>query len=152
GLSITAEGASQLAVGIWEFDMPPHQVRFFGECRRSEAGRSILLLEAAQYDPARGSLHFDADKVIPLHVGSSTRALAVTAGNPASVVGSKIASTTSDVGGPGDREFLSVASELPPVAYDAAKALLRKIREKSPGDLKRGLQRNFSNTPDNFWY
>ncbi len=30
--------------------------------------------------------------------------------------------------------------------------LLSGVRQKSPGDLKRGKSRNFSETPDNFWY
>tara|TARA_R110002110_G_scaffold17527_12_gene74883 strand:+ start:224035 stop:224385 length:351 start_codon:yes stop_codon:yes gene_type:complete len=55
--------------------------------------------------------------------------------------------------GPGDQEFLSLVKELlePPMAK-AAEALLRGVRQRYTGDFKRGKSRNFSDTPDNFWY
>jgi hypothetical protein len=156
GLTISAKDAEQLASGIWQFQMPPHQVRLFGECRRTEGARSILLVTDANYDEVRQSLMFDADAVTPLNVGSTSWALAIsgklstnandTKPRPASM-GPEIQSY-----GPGDREFLNVANELPPAAFEAAQKLLQEVRGRSPGDLKRGLHRNFSNTPDNFWY
>jgi len=36
--------------------------------------------------------------------------------------------------------------------HEVAKALLAGVRRRSSGDLKRGKSRNFSETPDNFWY
>jgi hypothetical protein len=55
--------------------------------------------------------------------------------------------------GPGDREFLALAEgELQGDAQETAVDLIREIRKKWPGDLKRGERNNFSNTPDNFWY
>jgi hypothetical protein len=55
--------------------------------------------------------------------------------------------------GNGDREFLRmVALELAGNAKKAAERLLETLRARFPGDLKRGNSRNFSNTPDNFWY
>jgi hypothetical protein len=41
---------------------------------------------------------------------------------------------------------------LPERMQRAALALIAGVRQRSQGDLKRGLSRNFSNTPDNFWY
>ena len=53
----------------------------------------------------------------------------------------------------GDREFLQlVHNELPDPMQRAAAQLLESVRKRYPGELKRGLSRNFSETPDNFWY
>jgi hypothetical protein len=49
------------------------------------------------------------------------------------------------VGPAAERELRGEAQE---VAVD----LLRELRRRSAGDLKRGLKNNFSNTLDNFWY
>lgn len=152
GLFITAQNASQLAAGIWEFEMPPHQVRFFGECRKTEGQRSILLLANPKYEPKTKSLVFDSEGTVPLNVGSTSATLAVSSTAEVRAVASTHSTDSSSALGPGDREFLALAAELPPPCFQAAKQLLSAIRAKYPGDLKRGLQRNFSNTPDNFWY
>jgi hypothetical protein len=151
-LSITANNAVQLAPGIWEFQMPPHQVRFFGDCRRTEGARSILLLSGARYSSATQSLFFDAEHAVPLNVGTSSSALAVSADASADAKLRTQVIPQDGSYGPGDREFLSLAATLPPEGYEAAQKLLHTIRSKFPGDLHRGLQRNFSNMPDNFWY
>ncbi len=153
GLSITAKGARQIAPGIWSFDMPPHQVRFFGECRKAEGERSILLLANSKFDAETHSLVFDADDAAPLNVGTTNFALAVSASAPAKIDQPSIVQASAERSfGPGDKEFLGLAEQLPPNGYNAARKLLDAIRAKYPGDLKRGLARNFSNTPDNFWY
>ena len=55
--------------------------------------------------------------------------------------------------GPGEREFLRLTkAELSKETAEAAEALLLAVRQRSSGDLKRGKSRNFSETPDNFWY
>ena len=53
----------------------------------------------------------------------------------------------------GDRDFLELCRiELPEHMQRTASALLAGVRARCPGELKRGLSRNFSETPDNFWY
>lgn len=53
----------------------------------------------------------------------------------------------------GDREFIELAEALLDTSMRrAAAALLAGVRLHFPGELKRGLSRNFSETPDNFWY
>jgi hypothetical protein len=151
-LSVTADNVAQLALGVWEFEMPPHQIRFFGDCRRAEGARSVLLLSGAQYNAASKSLRFDAEQAVPLNVGTSNRALAISTDTAANRPASAQTAAKPENYGPGDREFLSLVEQLPPEGFRAAKILLQEIRSKFPGDLKRGLQRNFSNTPDNFWY
>ena len=55
--------------------------------------------------------------------------------------------------GLGDKDFRYLVDvHLKGEAREAAHTLLSKVREASPGDLKRGERNNFSNTPDNFWY
>lgn len=34
GLLVTASGATELSDGVWELEMPPHQVRMFGNGRQ----------------------------------------------------------------------------------------------------------------------
>jgi len=43
-------------------------------------------------------------------------------------------------------------TELKGEAQEAAVVLIRGVRHKWAGDLKRGERNNFSNTPDNCWY
>jgi len=150
GLKVVASEVAAIGDGLWLVAMPPHQVRMFGEPRQAVGPRSVLLLTDAEFDKASGSLTFDADHVIVLNIGTDARAIIIgsenTDGIPQAVDDSQRAY------GPGDREFLRLAEALPIDMQRAAEQLLAGVRSRWPGDLKRGLQRNFSNTPDNFWY
>jgi len=169
GLVITAGSAKPLQSGVWLLEMAPHQIRLFGDCRRAEGERSVLLVSAARFDADARTLTFDVGAVTPLNVGRSNTAIVIDQEDltvpevenssspslqPTKYPTSTIPVPASSPGsyGPGDREFLSVASEMPDLGRRTAELLLAEVRKRSSGDLKRGQQRNFSNTPDNFWY
>ena len=169
GLVITASGAEHLKSSVWQLEMPPHQIRLFGDCRRAEGERSVLLVSGARFDADAKTLAFDVSAVTPLNIGKSNIAIvigevdSVFASNNddllASAPWTEVPPSTGSMPlpfietlGPGDREFLAVANEMPRLGRETADLLLAEIRKRSPGDLRRGQQRNFSNTPDNFWY
>ncbi|MFW7358740.1 MAG: hypothetical protein ACODTL_22605 [Brucella sp.] len=153
-LEITIRQAQELAPGAWTFDLPPHQVRMFGKCETAIGIRSVLLLETAQYDVETGDLKFGIEDATAINIGSSTDTIAIlsnTTRESSEVDSSSIFSKA--MMSRGDKEFLDLCgSELPDHMQRAARALLAGIRARSSGELKRGLSRNFSETPDNFWY
>ncbi len=157
GLMITASDATVLGDRVWLTDMPPHQVRLFGQASQATGPRSIILLKQADYDEETGQLQFDADDVVPLNVGTLSEAILI--GGFAGGAVDDAPEQLPYVGeagiryGPGDREFLELTKRLlPSHIHTAAEALLSGVRRKSSGDLKRGKAKNFSDTPDNFWY
>ncbi|MEQ9022969.1 MAG: hypothetical protein RLN82_09450 [Pseudomonadales bacterium] len=151
GLLITADGANALGQGLYIVEMAPHQVRLFGEPRQSLGSRSVILVNKVTYSSDTAMLSFEADDVLVLNLGAQSWALVVDAswGQEMTSPNAQPANYTL---GPGDREFLSIVKELSADMQKAATNLLQSIRRASPGDLKRGQRRNFSNTPDNFWY
>ena len=155
GLEISASGAEQMGEGVWAIEMPPHQVRMFGSPSNSDGDRSVLLLKSAIYDAASRSLKFTADDAVALNVGTLSETIVVKSSGVAvpekTSISGKVASRLHL--GPGDKEFLSlVKRELPACVQEAAEKLLEGVRRRSSGDLKRGQKKNFSETPDNFWY
>jgi hypothetical protein len=156
GLMITATNAAGAGPGLWTFEMPPHQVRLFGKAPVSEGHRSVLLLKSCQFDPKARTLQFDMDNAIALNVGTQVEAVAIAAEAPTSprqVSNASRAPATVAAYAPGDRQFLSLVDDLlPDPMKRAANALLNGVRQRYQGELKRGLARNFSETPDNFWY
>lgn len=157
-LAITVSDAVQLEDRIWLIGMPPHQVRLFGEPRHAEGPRSVILLKKASFNKQERSLHFDADDVVALNIGTQPYAVVIGGFRDSSEdAKSQTKEKKQDdekrlVFGRGDREFLELAKILPPDMQEVAKSLLIGVRQRSPGDLKRGKTRNFSETPDNFWY
>jgi len=150
-LLMAVEGAEELKQGIWRLSLPPHQALMFGDCRNHQGQRSVLLVSDPKYDAHRSVLQFRIEGVVPLNIGSTSEAIAIADETKEAAV--KGAPAKSPDGyGPGDRDFLRELTLLPREAQEAGKQLLERVRERSPGDLKRGLKRNFSNTPDNFWY
>lgn len=154
-LRMTATSVTELAPDIWLFDMPPHQIRHFGSTNQAAGSRSVLILETFEYVASSKTLHFDVDGVVPINVGTTTATIGIGATHSADqVVGRNKSDKLSEVTtGRGDKEFLSLAKrELSGSAAKAAGILLTGVRDRSPGELKRGKSRNFSETPDNFWY
>ncbi|MDE2133736.1 MAG: hypothetical protein KGJ49_03970 [Alphaproteobacteria bacterium] len=155
GLTIATSGAMALGENIWLVDLPPHQLRFFGGGTQSCGARSVIAIKNAQYDDKTKSLKFDADDVTTLNIGTLTETVAVGVDSPvAKKLSPVIAAKSGNISyGPGDRAFLNLVNELMPEHMKrAALLLLEKVRHRSSGDLKRGKARNFSETPDNFWY
>lgn len=156
-LRMTATGVTQIGPGIWEFEMPPHQVRHFGNTNHAIGSQSVLMFHSCSYDAERRQLHFDLEDVAPINVGTTAKAIgiAVSAGDTKSTAHptNTEASPVPTALGPGDRDFLQLAKrELSTATAQAAEKLLLGVREKCAGNLKRGKSRNFSDTPDNFWY
>ena len=155
GLTIATGGAMALGENIWLVDLPPHQLRFFGGSTQSCGARSVIAIKNAQYDDKTKSLKFDADDVTTLNIGTLTETVAVGVDSPvAKKLSPAIAAKSGSISyGPGDRAFLNLVNELMPEHMKrAALLLLEKVRYRSSGELKRGKARNFSETPDNFWY
>ncbi len=153
-LKVTVERAQEVSKGIWSFNLPPHQVRMLGKCENTFGSRSVILLESAEFSPTSGSLTFQIEDANALNIGSSTNTLAILS-NLSSDQFTEVSSEFTEAASMsrGDREFLDLCRiELPDHMQRAATALLAGVRARSPGELKRGLSRNFSDTPDNFWY
>lgn len=154
-LRMTATRVLEIKPGIWAFDMPPHQVRHFGNPGHAIGPQSVLLFRSCDYDSNTQHLHFDLEDVSPINVGTTSKVIGIAIDQngigPDEVAGLDAPNPMSF--GPGDREFLKLAkSELSERTSQVAEQLLLGVRQKSPGDLKRGKSRNFSETPDNFWY
>jgi hypothetical protein len=151
-LKITATDVKELAPGVWAMTLPPHEVRMFGSCPNATGERSIIMLKQSTFDQRAATLSFAMDAVVPLNVGTTPETIALAArAVPEKVVAS--GSNSMSHVGPGDREFLALCDEkFGPEMVSAARRLLEGIRARTPGDLKRGLSMNFSETPDNFWY
>jgi hypothetical protein len=154
-LRMTATSVLEIKPGIWEFDMPPHQVRHFGNAGHAIGPQSVLLFRSCDYDADSHHLHFDLEDVSPINVGTTSKAIGIVIEPREKGVDEvpNLDRSGSITFGPGDREFLRLAeSELSETTAHVAEQLLRGVRQKSAGDLKRGKSRNFSETPDNFWY
>lgn len=151
-LKVTVENAHLISAGMWSFSLPPHQVRMFGKCENAIGQRSLILLTAAEFSPSSGSLVFSLEDATALNIGNSTEAVAILSPPSGPNLDGDLAPTDTMLSR-GDREFLQLCKlELPENMYLTARALLARVRERSPGELKRGQSRNFSDTPDNFWY
>ncbi len=154
-LRITVTDASEISDGVWSFDLPPHQVRQFGDTGHRVGDRSVLILRASSYDAESKQLHFGIDDSMPINIGTTAKALGIAANvaDAGTLIGTAGTTKSLPSFGPGDREFIRLAkAELSTATAEIAESLLQAVRHKSPGDLKRGQSRNFSETPDNFWY
>lgn len=154
-VQITATGASEIGPGIWSFDIPPHQIRHFGHTIHAIGTSSVLMLASCEYDAEKQQLQFAIEDATPINVGITSKVIGIAANSRAADLpgfASKKADDSVSFG-PGDREFLRLAkTELSETTAKAAESLLREVRRKSSGNLKKGKTRNFSETPDNFWY
>lgn len=154
-LTMTATGVIELSPGIWKFEMPPHQIRHFGNTNHTIGTESVVLFRSCSYDAEEAALRFDLEDVVPINVGTSASAIGIAAreSNDEQTAKATPPADANYAVGPGDREFLGMArSELSAGTSQAAEKLLLGVRARSAGDLKRGQARNFSETPDNFWY
>lgn len=152
-LQIKASGVSELAPGIWSFEMPPHQIRLLGSTNHSLGGQSVLLLATSHYDAATRELQFELDHATPINVGTTPKVIALDLGEQRTSPSKETPQFNQTSFGSGDREFLQLArKELSKSSARAAESLLAAVRARSAGNLKRGKSRNFSETPDNFWY
>ena len=155
-LKVTIPNAHKLDEGVWRLTLPPHQVRLFGRCENAIGPRSVVIIKEAQHELSTGDLSFDVDEATAINVGSTPDTLAILSNENADelISGKTSSETEQEISvSRGDREFLELCrKEFHDPMQRVAAALLAGVRAKSPGELKRGLKRNFSETPDNFWY
>lgn len=154
-LKMTASDVKEVCKGIWALTMPPHQIRLFGNSPSSVGTQSILIFSACQYDDKTKQLHFEIGDVTPINIGTTSRVIGIAANPNINDVLPHLDEKSQDLEtlAPGDLEFIRLAKlELSDDMAEVAKKLLTAVRQKSPGELKRGQSRNFSETPDNFWY
>lgn len=156
-VDIQAKSVLELGAGVWQISMSPKQVRLFGEPSVvSQGHRSVVLVDGAVFDKETRVLSFPADGALAINLGDCDDVLLISTQGGSSYVSSQshAAANVIDVEyGYGDRDFLDMARRLlSEQMYIAAAKLLAGVRERSSGSLKRGKTRNFSETPDNFWY
>jgi hypothetical protein len=151
-MKLLLENATEIAKGVWLTQTPSHQITRIGTPKTAQGRRSVLLASSPAFDLEQHSLVLDADAIVVLNVGT-TAATVIIDPTAAEETDAAERGETSTEQGPGDSEFLSmVERELRGEALEVGVDLLRAVRQRSPGDLKRGELNNFSNTPDNFWY
>jgi hypothetical protein len=154
-MKILLDDATEVAKGVWLTLTPPHQVTKMGQPRTTQGTRTVLLASSPAFDADRRNLVLDADAIVVLNAGTTGTTVVidtVAAEEVPADSGGERAQVPHELG-PGDREFLSMAErELRGEVQEVAVDLLREVRRRSAGDMKRGLKNNFSNTPDNFWY
>lgn len=152
-MKLLLENSMEVANGVWLTFAAPHQLTIFAQPTLTRGRRSVVLTSSPAFDKDRGSLVLDAESLFVLNIGTSPSTVVVD-----TIVSAEALDRDSDLlmpndFGPGDREFLSLAErELRGEAQEAAVDLIREVRKRWAGDLKRGERNNFSNTPDNFWY
>jgi hypothetical protein len=154
-MRMTVTDVKEIKAGIWSFEMPPHQVRHFGSSGHAMGSKSVLLFNSYDYDADSHQLHFNLEDVSAINVGTTSTALGIATDFCGEEDGDAKDTDALDpmFFGQGDREFLRLAKlELSVDIAQVAEKLLLGVRQKSAGDLKRGKSRNFSETPDNFWY
>jgi len=155
-LRMTATNVHEISEGLWSFEMPPHQVRHFGGAPSSIGARSVMIFTNHEFDPQAGELHFDADEVSAINIGTEPIVIGLAAKVKAAKEELERSAQSFEkerLLGPGDKEFLRMAKkEMSVPMQRAATTLLNGVRAKSSGDMKKGKSRNFSDTPDNFWY
>jgi hypothetical protein len=155
-MKMLLEGAVAGINGSWLALVPPHQVAMLGQPKTTRGTTSVLLASSPYFDSDTAHLSFEADSVMVLNLGTTLRTFVIDTIVSTDVLESRERRKLQEVegqSGAGDREFLGlVERELRGEAQEAAVDLIREIRKRWPGDLKRGERNNFSNTPDNFWY
>lgn len=152
---MVATGACEIRPGIWSFDMPPHQVRHLGQTSHAMGASSVVVFSDCEFDADSQQLNFAIEDASPINVGTTSRVIGIAAGTCGNETLNAPATEFHESGrlGPGDREFLRLAkAEFSESMAQTAEKLLLSVRQRSAGDLKRGKARNFSETPDNFWY
>ncbi len=148
------ENARSIGNGVWLGELTPPEVSQLGKPIHTRGARSVVLADDISFDAGR--LEFGLQGLAVLNLGTSAEALLVsTQPSPKVEIIPPEASVAlqSYSFGPGDREFLRTIRhpKMPQAMADAGERLLAMVRQKFPGDLKRGIRTNFVETPDNFW-
>ena len=149
---MTISQVERLDNGLWKVELPPHQVRRFGAANCTTGIRSIILVEGAVFHSSSSTLECDLENIVPLNIGTTAETYVISAGQVPRIDEQANAASKLTLG-KGDKSFLQMCeNNLSKQMYEAAKELLTGVRARSFGNLKRGQKKNFSETPDNFWY
>lgn len=150
---VEVEDVSEVGPGIWLGRLAPGDLQVVaGEGPRVGERSIVLLHRALMIENGTVLLKREDFSVLGYGKQDETVLLAATASDDTGKSTDE-SFYASNAFGTGDTEFLHLTERL--LLGDmklAAKELLTQVRLKSAGDLKRGKSRNFSNTPDNFWY
>jgi hypothetical protein len=150
-LKLVGTSVSELSDGVWEFQMPPHQIRRINQPTSSVGAKSVMICKSPIFIKEIKELHCDIENINVLNIGTGQNVICIDALEENKLTKNWV-KFDADFS-PGDLLFLSmVKSEMSLSMQKTAIDLLSLIRERSPGELKRGKSRNFSDTPDNFWY
>lgn len=152
-MKVILEGAVALDQGVWSVKLRPTDVQRLEGSPITHGSRSVVMAQHAELNA--GALAADLEALRALVVGTSDQALVILAGSDDTAVQSANRTAEAEFDGsrfPGDADFLHEVSQLPKHAAAAGRELLALVRRNSPGSMKRGSRRNFSNSPDNFWY
>lgn len=152
GVRMTATDAIEIAPQIWSFSMAPHLVMHLGKPSHSVGDRSIIIFNDWDYDAEKRYLNFEIEAATAVNIGTTTSVIGV-AGSVIAPHNMPDVDANLNTFGPGDIDFLNLTkNEMSHDMAVVAEKLLTAVRHRSPGNLKRGQSRNFSETPDNFWY
>ena len=151
-LLVTATNPKVLGNNLWEIEIAPQKVRQFGDTQMAHGPRSVILLSQFNYSEERDELSFDLDAILPINIGTTNKVIAVGSTNQKRSL-DQLETASEPSLGSGDREFIQLCEEqLTSEMAETAQLLLIEVRRLYSGDLKRGQRKNFSETPDNFWY
>lgn len=153
-MRVVAPGARQIADGVWWTQLPPHEVRMFAQNGISQGEKSVIILSNFEYDAGQSTMTFRLADAKALNVGT-TEATILISGEAQPLLeagGVQSKKSSSGIRAPGDVEFLDLIKAQCKGLQKVADALLDGVRSRFAGELKRGKSRNFSETPDNFWY
>ena len=156
-MKIVLDDTSEVAKGVWLTHAAPHELLMLSGTKMPPVGnRSIVMASAVRFDTSSRQLVLDSGKLMLLNLGRTTSTLIVEKEIDPEVADGKPSATTEQHAselGPGDTEFMLLSEDLlKGEAQEAAVDLIRGVRQRWPGDLKKGERNNFSNTPDNYWY
>ncbi len=149
-MHFTISEIRELSSGVWEASVSPAEIQALSSGAQRLGGRSVVMLSDFRILSEGSDLSFRPSDATVLNIGNSDSTVFL-----GLIDGTSFNEVTPQPKGftQGDRSFLRLASsEMSGSMAAVAEELLLRVRARSPGELKRGKTRNFSETPDNFWY
>ena len=149
-MSVSVANVRCLDDGVWKARLSPAEARILGSSSNSYGSVSIVLVtDKPSFDETNSRLSFNPTSAQVLNLGSSDQAIIIS--EQCSEGNRKGLLNRGKTSGPpaGDARFLG---ELSPELKELGTAVLKKIREHFPGELKYYPKSGkYVETPDNFW-
>jgi len=159
GMKIMVERARELISDqLWLIRLGPNDVQHLGEAKNAAGEMNVIIAANPHFDPASHDLRFDGSDVTVLNMGTSLDTIVIGIKREHSRVAAQPDRSAAEqsagvVFGPGDRQFLDVvAQHLAGRPREAAEHLLKRVRARCAGDLRKGRRLEFANRPDNVWH